>query len=151
MVTIPLIKAQTCSCRSRPAWAPIEDDLIMHWQTVDIGEWEELRQCPECASTWLAVWLDEGESPPILCRPVPSHIKRLRELDKAATLRPYCLTKLEEHLGDLREQKLTCRKVRCSRKRIATTGYCIEHLIAERFGRHFARLGNPEETSDEVK
>jgi hypothetical protein len=76
----------------------------------------------------------------ILCRPDPSAAKRLRDIDRAATLRAYCLARLEEHFGELRERKLDCRKVGCARKRLSVASYCVEHLIAERFGRHLAKL-----------
>ena len=76
----------------------------------------------------------------VLCRPVPAEVKRLREVDHATTLRGYCLARLEEHLGPLEERGASCRKVGCKRKRVGPTGYCLEHLIAERFGRHLAKL-----------
>ena len=69
--------------------------------------------------------------------------KRLRDIDRAATLRAYCLARLEEHFGELRERKLDCRKVGCERKRLSVASYCVEHLIAERFGRHLAKLDAP--------
>ena len=47
---------------------------------------------------------------------------------------------LEEHLGPLKERKLECRKVGCARKRLDGSNYCVEHLIADRFGRHLAKL-----------
>jgi hypothetical protein len=55
-------------------------------------------------------------------------------------LRAYCLARLEEHFGELRERKLECRKVGCTRKRLFGTNYCVEHAIAQRFGRHLAKL-----------
>ena len=64
----------------------------------------------------------------------------LRDIDRASTLRAYCLARLEEHFGELRERKLDCRKVGCGRKRLSVANYCVEHLIAERFGRHLAKL-----------
>ena len=76
----------------------------------------------------------------ILCSPEPSSARRLRDIDRAATLRAYCLARLEEHLGPLSERKLECRKVGCTRKRLDGSSYCIEHLIADRFGRHLAKL-----------
>jgi hypothetical protein len=112
----------------------------MQWPVVELAEWEELRQCPECGRPWLAVWPEELEGGMILCRPEPATAKRLRDIDRASTLRAYCLARLEEHFGELRERKLDCRKVGCERKRITATSYCIEHLIAERFGRHLAKL-----------
>jgi len=120
----------------------------MRWLAVDIAEWEELRQCPECSATWLAVWPEESESQPILCRPQPLAAKKIRDIDHPATMRPYCMARLEEHLGQIKELKATCCKVRCNRKRLAGTTYCLEHLIAEQFGRHLARLGSPDDTSD---
>jgi hypothetical protein len=76
----------------------------------------------------------------ILCRPEPLTAKRLRDIDRAATMRAYCLARLEEHFGELRERKLECRKVGCARKRLSVANYCVEHLIAERFGRHLSKL-----------
>ena len=130
----------TCTCGKRPDWAVIEDDAVMRWQAIDIAEWEELRQCPDCGATWLAAWPEEGESPPILCRPKPDGTRKLRDLDHPATLRAYCLARLEEHFGEIKERKASCRKVNCNRNRLAGSTYCLEHLIAEQFGRHLARL-----------
>ncbi len=59
---------------------------------------------------------------------------------RAATLRAYCLSRLEDFYGELRERKISCRKVACDRRRLAGTNYCLEHLIAERFGRHLSKL-----------
>jgi hypothetical protein len=112
----------------------------MQWPVIELAEWEELRQCPGCGSHWLAIWPEEVEGGMILCRPQPSAARRLRDIDRAATLRAYCLARLEEHFGELKERKLECRKVGCARKRLAGAGYCIEHLIAQRFGRHLAKL-----------
>jgi hypothetical protein len=134
-----------CACAKRPDFAPIEDDEVMRWLAVDIGEWEEIRQCPECGATWLAVWPEENESPPVLCRPKPQGSRKLRDLDHAATMRPYCLARLEEQLGEIKERNASCRKVNCSRHRLAGTTYCIEHLIAERFGKDLAQLGDSAE------
>ena len=102
-----------CGCTLRQDWSTVEDDSVMRWPTLDVADWEELRQCPDCGSVWLVVWTEETESPPILCRPEPSQARRLREVDRVATMRPYCLAKLAEHLGEIREQKLACRKLRC--------------------------------------
>lgn len=129
-----------CPCTSRPAWARIEDDEVLRWPVSETAEWEELRQCPSCGRAWVAVWPEEAEGAPILCRPRPGAIRRLRELDRAATLRAYCLARLEEHYGELREDKSACKKVECERKRLRGVGYCLEHLIADRFGRHLAML-----------
>ncbi len=131
-----------CPCTKRPDCGPVEDE-VMRWPAVDIGEWEELRQCPTCGATWLAAWPEESESPPILCRPRPKAARRLRDLDRAATMRPYCLARLEDQLGALKEHKAACRKVNCTRHRVGGSTYCIEHLIAERFGKELARLGDP--------
>jgi hypothetical protein len=131
---------QPCSCAARPPWARVDDDRIMQWPVVELAEWEELRQCPECGRSWLAIWPEELEAGMILCRPEPSAAKRLRDIDRAATLRAYCLARLEEHFGELKERKLDCRKVGCARKRLSVASYCVEHLIAERFGRHLAKL-----------
>ena len=136
----------SCACADRADWAVIEDDAVMRWQAIDIAEWEELRQCPDCGATWLAAWPEEGESPPILCRPKPPGVRKLRELDHPGTLRQYCLARLEEHFGELKERKAACRKVDCGRNRLAGSTYCLEHLIAEQFGRHLARLGDSEVT-----
>lgn len=133
-----------CACGKRLDWAVIEDDQVMRWQAIDIAEWEEIRQCPDCAATWLAVWPEESEGPPILCKPRPTGARRLRDIDHPATLRTYCLAKLEEELGEVKERKASCRKANCGGNRIAGTTYCLEHLIAERFGRHLARLSGAE-------
>jgi hypothetical protein len=135
-----------CLCAVRPDWALIEDDAVMRWPAIDIGEWEELRQCPDCGATWLAYWPEEGESPPILCRPRPVGSRKLRDLDYPGTLRPYCLAKLEGQLGELKERKALCRRVDCGRNRLAGSTYCLEHLIAEQFGRHLARLATADGT-----
>jgi hypothetical protein len=129
-----------CPCRARPAWSRVEDDGVMQWPVVELAEWEELRQCPGCGQLWLGAWPEEVEGGMILCRPEPNSARRLKEIDRAATLRAYCLARLEEHLGPLRERKLTCRKVGCERKRLEGANHCLEHVIADRFGRHLARL-----------
>ena len=112
----------------------------MRWAVVEIAEWEELRVCPDCNRAWLTVWPEETEGAPILCRPQPDGVRRLKEVDRALTLRRYCLSRLEEHLGEIKEQKLHCKKVDCERRRLRGASYCLEHLIAERFGRHLAML-----------
>ena len=137
----------SCSCGERPDWATIEDDSVMRWQAVDIAEWEELRQCPDCGATWLAVWPEESESPPILCRPRPVGVRKLRDIDHPTTMRAYCMARLEDQLGEIKERKTSCRKVNCNRHRLAGTTYCLEHLIAERFGRDLARLAVPDAAS----
>jgi hypothetical protein len=131
---------QACSCKTRAVWARVDDDDVMQWPVVELAEWEELRRCPVCDSVWLAIWPEEVEGGMVFCRPQPGDIRRLRDLDRAATMRGYCLARLEEHYGSLNERKADCRKVGCHRNRIAQTGYCIEHLIAERFGRHLSKL-----------
>src|SRR5579871_1337345 len=68
----------SCSCSGRPPWARVEDDRVMQWPVVELAEWEELRQCPECTRAWLAVWPEELEGGMILCRPEPASAKRLR-------------------------------------------------------------------------
>jgi hypothetical protein len=141
----------SCSCGKRPDWAAIEDDSVMRWPAVDIAEWEELRQCPDCDTMWLAVWPAESESPPILCRPRPPDARRLRDIDHPATMRPYCMARIEEQLGEIKERKASCRKVHCSRNRLAGSTYCLEHLIAEQFGRHLARLPAANEDSGRKK
>jgi hypothetical protein len=133
-----------CACAERPSWFQVEDDAVMRWPVVEVAEWEELRQCPECGSTWVAVWPEEVEAPPILCRPHPAGLRRLKELDRAVTLRAYCLARLEEHLGQVKEQRAVCRKINCGRRRLVGSGYCLEHLIAQHFGRQLARLGSRE-------
>ena len=115
----------------------------MHWPVLEIADWEELRQCPDCGRHWLGVWPEELEGGLILCRPEPPAARRLKDIDRAATLRAYCLARLEEHLGELKEQKIVCKKVACERKRLRGASYCVEHLIAERFGRHLAQLDRP--------
>lgn len=112
----------------------------MRLPVIDLGEWEELRSCPACGRLWLGVWPEELAGGLVVFRPVPEGARRLRDVDRVQTLRAYCLARLEEHHGELREDKLACKKVSCPRKRIRGTGYCIEHLIAERFGRHLARV-----------
>jgi hypothetical protein len=136
-----MLNSLACACTKRPDFAIIDDDDVMRWLAIDIGEWEELRQCPECGATWLAVWPEESESPPILCRPMPQGSRKLRELDHPSTMRAYCLARLEEQLGEIKERKANCRKVDCARHRVAGTTYCLEHLIAERFGKQLAKLG----------
>ncbi|HSZ81550.1 MAG TPA: hypothetical protein VLA14_04665 [Polyangia bacterium] len=132
--------ASKCPCSERPPWARVEDDRVMQWPVVELAEWEELRQCPDCARPWLAIWPEELEGGMIFCRPEPATAKRLRDIDRASTMRAYCLARLEEHFGELRERKLECRKVGCTRKRLSVANYCVEHLIAERFGRHLSKL-----------
>ena len=117
----------------------------MEWPVVETGDWEELRQCPECGGHWLGAWPEELEGGAILCRPMPPTARRLREIDRVETLRGYCLARLEEHLGELKEAKATCIKVGCERKRVRGTSYCLEHLIAKRFGRHLSRLAQRED------
>jgi hypothetical protein len=112
----------------------------MEWPVIELAEWEELRRCPVCGSNWLAIWPEEVEGGMILCRPEPRSARRLREIDRAATLRAYCLSRLEDFYGELRERKISCRKVACDRRRLAGTNYCLEHLIAERFGRQLSKL-----------
>jgi hypothetical protein len=129
-----------CPCRTRPAWARVDDDSVMQWPVVELAEWEELRQCPGCGRFWLAAWPEDVEGGMILCSPEPISARRLKDIDRAATLRAYCLARLEEHFGPLRERKLDCRKAGCARKRIEGASYCVEHVIADRFGRHLARL-----------
>jgi hypothetical protein len=132
--------AAACACSTRAAWAKIDDDSVMQWPVVELAEWEELRQCPGCGRHWFAVWPEEVQGGMIFCRPEPATAKRLRDIDRAATLRAYCLARLEDHFGELRERKIDCRKVGCTRKRLNGTNYCIEHLIAQRFGRQLAKL-----------
>jgi hypothetical protein len=129
-----------CRCAERPDFSRLEEDVVLRWPVLEAGEWEELRQCPDCGGYWLSAWPEELEANPILCRPIPADSRRLRDLDRCATLRPYCLARIEEHLGDLREEKRPCKKVGCDRKRLRAAPYCIEHLIAQRFGRHLSRL-----------
>jgi hypothetical protein len=130
-----------CPCTTRPPWARIEDDAVMRWPVMEMAEWEELRECPECHRPWLTVWPEETEGAPIVCRPKPEGARRLRDIDRADTLRRYCLARLEEHLGELREQKVPCKKIDCERRRLHGASYCLEHLIAQRFGRQLAKLG----------
>jgi hypothetical protein len=130
----------SCDCGQRPSWTRIEDDSVLRWPVVEIAEWEELRQCPQCGAHWLSTWPEELESTPILCRPQPPEARRLRDIDRAATLRAYCLDRLEDHLGQLKEEKRPCKKFDCERKRLRGSSYCVEHLIAQSFGRHLANL-----------
>jgi hypothetical protein len=129
-----------CTCKARASWSRIDDDSVMQWPVVELAEWEELRQCPSCDEIWLAIWPEDVAGGMVFCRPIPATAARLRDVDRAATLRGYCLSRLEEHLGALDERSANCRKGGCARKRIGSTGYCVEHLIAERFGRHLAKL-----------
>jgi hypothetical protein len=117
----------------------------MQWPVVDLTEWEELRQCPTCGQHWFSAWPEEVEGGMVVCLPEPRHARRLREVDRASTLRGYCLARLEEHYGTLREVKPSCRKVGCEGRRVGGTPYCIEHLIADRFGRHLARLASEDD------
>ncbi len=112
----------------------------MRWAVVEIADWEELRQCPGCNRLWLGIWPEEVDGGLILCRPLPADVRRLRDIDRAATLRAYCLARLEEHLGPLKEQKSTCRRTGCVRGRLRGANHCVEHVIANRFGRHLANL-----------
>ena len=91
----------------------------MQWPVVELAEWEELRQCPECGRAWLAVWPEELEGGMILA--APSRPRRTAFATSIAPrrLRAYCLARLEEHFGELRERKLDCRKVGCERKRLS--------------------------------
>jgi hypothetical protein len=136
----PAPEAPPCGCAKRGAWFRVGDDSVLRWPVLETTEWEELRQCPDCATLWLQAWPEELEDLPILCRPLPKDAKRLRDIDRALALRPYCLTRLEEHYGELKEKKLPCKKIECEGKRVSGAPYCLEHLIAQRFGRHLARL-----------
>src|ERR1700760_1214676 len=70
---------------------------------------------------WLARGPEDVEGGMVFCRPVPATARRLREVDRAATLRGFCLARLEDHLGKLEEKSARCRKVGCGRKRIGAT------------------------------
>jgi len=129
-----------CACESRPDWAPITDDKVLQWAVVESGDWEELRQCPECNRFWLQAWPEELEGWAILCRPRPATATRLRDIDRVETIRGYCVTRLSEHLGELKEEKTKCQKATCERRRIRGAQLCLEHLIAHRFGRQFTHL-----------
>jgi hypothetical protein len=129
-----------CSCAARPTWARLEDDSVLHWSVAESGDWEELRECPDCGNLWMCAWPEELESNPILCRPLPTGSRRLRDVDRIETLRPYCLARLEEHIGALKEEKRLCKKLGCQHRRIRDTAYCLEHHIAQRFGRQLSRL-----------
>jgi hypothetical protein len=131
---------RNCPCAECADWFPLEDDSMMRWPVLESAEWEELRECPGCGSAWVAIWPEGTERPPIMCRPFPRDARRLKDLDRAGTMRAYCLARLAEHLGDLKEGKQTCRKVLCERRRLNGSSYCIEHLIAQHFGRELARL-----------
>jgi hypothetical protein len=129
-----------CQCATRPAWARLEDDTVLHWPVAEAGDWEELRECPDCGNLWMCAWPEELESNPILCRPHPAGVRRLRDVNRIETIRPYCLARLEEHIGALKEEKRLCKKVDCEHRRIRDTAYCLEHHIALRFGRQLSRL-----------
>ena len=133
-------ESSSCSCAQRPQWSRLDEDAVLRWPVIEIAEWEELRQCPSCGTHWLSTWPEELEGSPILCRPLPAQAHRLRDVDRASTLRAYCLARLEEHIGELREEKRPCKKVGCERRRLRGSPYCIEHLIAQRFGRQLAKL-----------
>ena len=136
----PQIQTSSCSCAQRPAWARIEDDGTMLLPVVETAEWEEIRQCPSCGRLWFVAWPEETDGAPVLCRPEPADARRLRDIDRAAVLRGYCLSRIEEHLGEIKDQKAPCKKVDCERKRLSGSLYCVEHLIAQRFGRQLAIL-----------
>jgi hypothetical protein len=129
-----------CACTNRPSWARLEDEAVLHWPVIEVGEWEELRQCSECGRHWLTTWPEELDGGPILCRPIPGDSRRLRDVDRMSTLRRYCLARLEEHLGQLREEKRPCKKMGCEGKRLMGTSYCLEHMIAQRSGRQLSKL-----------
>ena len=116
----------------------------MQWPVVELAEWEELRQCPDCGRHWLAAWPDEVEGGMILCSPEPrdgAAAARHRSRRHAARLLPGAPGGAPR---PAQERKLECRKVGCERKRLDGTSYCIEHLIADRFGRHLAKLDRHE-------
>ena len=71
-------------------------------------------------------------------QPSPQAARRLRDIDRAATLRGYCLARLEEHFGPLTSANRLPQS-RLPPQRLGPS-YCVEHLIAERFGRHLAKL-----------
>lgn len=133
-------KPTECACQARPAWAPINDDRVLEWAVVESGDWEELRQCPDCGAYWLQAWPEELEGWAILCRPQPAGAARLRDIDRIETIRGYCVARLAEHLGEIKEDKAKCAKVTCDRRQVRGTNLCIEHLIAQRFGRQYSRL-----------
>ena len=59
--------------------------------------------------------------------PHPAESRRLKDVNRMETLRPYCLARLEEHLGQLREEKRPCKKMGCEGKRLMGTSYCLKH------------------------
>lgn len=136
----PEPSATACPCAQRPNWARLDDETVLEWPVVEVGEWEELRQCPACGAHWLCAWPEELENSPILCRPLPPGTHRLRDVNRPESLRPYCLARIEEHLGELREEKRPCKKIDCEHRRLIGSSYCVEHLIAQRFGRHLSKL-----------
>jgi len=91
------------SLRRTTGLVRLEDDSVMRWPCSRRPSWEELRQCPGCGASWVAVWPEEIEAPPILCRPHPADVRRLKDLDRASTMRAYCLARLAEHLGEPRK------------------------------------------------
>lgn len=133
----PLI---TCRCSERKSWFRIEDDTVLRWQVLEIAEWEELRECPSCGAVWLQTWPEELETLPILSRPVPAEARRLRDIRRAPTMRPFCLARIEEQLGRIKEERAPCKKIECEARRLQGSSYCLEHLIAEQFGRQLAVL-----------
>lgn len=136
-----------CACESRPDWAPITDDIVLGWVVVESGDWEELRQCPDCNKFWLQAWPEELEGWAILCRPTPPSASRLRDIDRIETVRGYCVARLSEHLGEIKDEKTKCLKTTCERRRVRGATLCLEHLIAHRFGRQFSRLNRNRATS----
>ena len=53
-------------------------------------------------------------------------------------MRPFCLARIEALLGRIKEERAACKKVECEGRRLQGSSYCLEHLIAEQFGRHLA-------------
>lgn len=134
-----------CACAARPDWARVADDGPLSWVVSEIGEWEELRSCPDCGQPWLMTWPEELEGRAVLCRPRPPGARHLREIDRAETLRGYILARIEEHLGEIKEDKKRCAKQGCTRKCVRRSHFCLEHLIAERYGRQLSRIGRDDD------
>ncbi|GEM_PF-941698 len=135
-------KPGSCPCQARPDWARIANDEPLTWAVLESGDWEELRQCPNCNANWLVSWPEALEGGAILCRPRPLGADRLRLVDRGETLRGYLVSRMEEHLGDLKEDKNRCAIAGCPRRCIRRTQYCLDHLIAQRYGRQLSRVAH---------
>ena len=113
----------------------LEDDTVLHWSVLEAGEWEELRECPDCGALWLSAWPEELEANPILCRPLPD--RRPPPARRRPQRDPAPLLPGPPRGAPRRAQRgeAPCKKVDCERRRLRDTAYCLEHHIAQRFGR----------------